>query len=295
MHTPETIALIRLWHRRLGHPSKQRLVDTIKASTGIDLDPKDVEFLACTTCDEGTCPRYQSHDTPHRESLAGAGISIDLITITPVSFRKHKYAWLLTDDAFRYRFVGLGSKKNEVLADLKGKITAIETLSGRKTLWIKLDGGREFFPTEIEKWCTERGTGYKPTAPYNSYQNGVSERGIRFLIEVATKFAIFTKIPRVFWCYLLEHTVFVLNITATKTLKGMTPYQGFWQSIHPERSFVPDLSSIHVLGCGVTIHVPHEHRTRSAKFSACGTPGIFLGIADAQKLPPDVHNFNVYT
>lgn len=48
-------------------------------------------------------------------------------------------------------------------------------------------------------------------------------------------------------------------------------------------------------GYRVTIYVLKEKRVRLAKLSAKGTPGIFLSMADANKMPPDFYNFYVFS
>ncbi|KAH8743994.1 hypothetical protein F5883DRAFT_722426 [Diaporthe sp. PMI_573] len=76
--TPEQREKLMLWHRRLGHPGAERLRKTIRKTTGIDLDEATVETIPCSTCDEGTGLRYQSHEKPARETRPGAGIHLAL-------------------------------------------------------------------------------------------------------------------------------------------------------------------------------------------------------------------------
>lgn len=75
----------------------------------------------------------------------------------------------------------------------------------------------------------------------------ISERNLRMRHPVSDRrFAIFTQILRVFWCYLLDRSVLVPMLTAIKTLKGMTPYQEFWKSVYLDRVFKPDLGPSHL-------------------------------------------------
>ncbi|KAI0992379.1 hypothetical protein K3495_g15807, partial [Podosphaera aphanis] len=52
---------LTLWHRRLCHPSAERLRWTIKNSVGIDLEVSDIKNLPCKACDMGKSLKYTTN------------------------------------------------------------------------------------------------------------------------------------------------------------------------------------------------------------------------------------------
>ncbi|RYP05916.1 hypothetical protein DL765_009679 [Monosporascus sp. GIB2] len=141
--TDEVMKKIILWHRRLCHPSTERLIWTIKRSTGIDLDPA------------------------MRATYVGEIIWCDVGAVKPVSIENNGYFGLITDDLSRYREYYSFRTKDEVQESLCTYITRIikrlETLptdtEGRKRMVqiLRLDGGKEFGVTKIENFCAVEG------------------------------------------------------------------------------------------------------------------------------------------
>lgn len=100
-----------LWHRRLCHPSAERLKWTIKNTVGIDLNVSDVESLPCEACDMGKSLKFTTNERKTRLKNVGEGWHCDVGTLNPVSMEGHGYFCLTTDDVSRYRIFCAQKKK----------------------------------------------------------------------------------------------------------------------------------------------------------------------------------------
>ncbi|RYP70033.1 hypothetical protein DL771_005724 [Monosporascus sp. 5C6A] len=295
--TEEVMKKIILWHRRLCHPSTERLIWTIKRSTGIDLDPNEVEGLPCTACDEGKIRKIPSIDPQRRVTFVGEIIWCDVGSVKPVSIENNSYFGFITDDFSRCREYYSFRTKDEVQESLCGYITRISRRleasspeGRRKTVQIlRLDGGREFGMTIIEKFCAVEGIELVISSSHNQYQNGVAERGIQFLQDEARATSAQMKIPTCFWNFIMEATTYTINRTGQSTVKDMTPIECFERAFEPdpEESHKPDNSHLRILGSRCTVLIDKNYRTRSEKLAARGAKGMLLGYQGT-------HNYKVW-
>ncbi|KAI1818880.1 hypothetical protein F4861DRAFT_544624 [Xylaria intraflava] len=83
--TTEVQRKLTLWHRRLCHPSTERLIWTIKWTTGIDLEPNEVEYLPCYSCDRAKAQKTISRDPQERATYPGEITWGDLGELKPIS------------------------------------------------------------------------------------------------------------------------------------------------------------------------------------------------------------------
>ena len=174
-----------LWHRRLCHPSADRMKWTIKNTTGIDLDPADVKSLPCEACDMGKSVKFTTSNSRQRMENKGEGWHCDVGSLNPVSLEGYEYFCLTTEDVSRYRIFRALKKKSEAAEELKTILSrANSELRLRHNLRVKritIDGGRDWGLNSFQKFANEEEIEVIVSAPDNQYQNDVSERGIRFV------------------------------------------------------------------------------------------------------------------
>ena len=77
--------------------------------------------------------------------------------------------------------------------------------------------------------------------------NGVAERLNRMLMERVRAFSHSIGLPKFLWGKAIQHTTWLHNHTATRTLDGLTPYQALFGS-------PPDMSGIRNWGSIVWVH-----------------------------------------
>ena len=79
--------------------------------------------------------------------------------------------------------------------------------------------------------------------------------------------------PKSFWVEACNTTVYILNRSYTKAVKGMTPLQAF-------SGKKPSTAHLRIFGCECFVHVPNANKTKwDPKSSKC----IFLGYSEEEK------------
>jgi hypothetical protein len=74
---------------------------------------------------------------------------------------------------------------------------------------------REFVTEEIRNVCAEYGIHWEPTVGYSPWQNGVSERSIRILLERSRAILFDAELPRHLWNEALATAVYITNRVPT--------------------------------------------------------------------------------
>lgn len=268
----------QLWHRRLGHPSLERLRKTIELTDGIPLDPKTLTDVPCEACDLGLNYKIRSKDVQARETVPGRGLHIDVGMIRPESIQNHKHFVMIVDDATRFRQILFVKQKAQVQIDLVSKIEDITKHMTAFPHWIRLDGGGEYGGRKFDAFADKHSITVAPSAPYCQYQNGTAERAIGVVQDVARRMGIQMGIPTVFWNYILKAAVDLLNTTYTSALKNQnkTPHEAWQDYIFPGRNNRPSNENRRILGARVFIHIEKEKRVQSQKMDPRGWEGILL-------------------
>ncbi|KHJ34176.1 hypothetical protein EV44_g3800 [Erysiphe necator] len=106
------------WHRRLCHPSADRLKWTIKDTIDIDLDPSDVKSLPCEACDMGKSVKFTTSSRRQRMENVGEEWHCDVGSLSPMSLEGYEYFCLTKEDVSRYR-IFRALKKSEAAEELK--------------------------------------------------------------------------------------------------------------------------------------------------------------------------------
>ena len=76
-------------------------------------------------------------------------------------------------------------------------------------------------------------------------------------------------IPEFLWPEILMAMITVTNVTATQTIKDMTPYKYFMNQVDLTKSYIPDVSHFRVLGAKTYVQIPVERRVKSYKGEPC--------------------------
>lgn len=276
------------WHRRLCHPSTERLRETVKTTTGTDLDPKDVQFLPCYACDQAKTMKHASREPQRRADYPGEILWCDLGEMKPISMKNHRYFTLIIDDDSRYRSFKAHKTKDEArdtlidyLKDIRGSLK-MQTLRPGETTYrkiriVRIDGGREFGMGHLTAFCSDEGIRLITSSPMNQYQNGTAERSIQFLQTEARASVIQSKMPSCFWHRILEATTYVINRTGQSTVKGVTPYEKYWDGLRPGHNHKPELSNLRMLGTRCAVLIDPSMRVTAEKLEARGANAMLLG------------------
>jgi len=273
-----------LWHKHLGHISKERLERLVKNEILSNLDFTDLNvYMDC----------IKGKQTKHTKK--GATRSNQLLEIIHTnicgpfevsSFNKEKYFITFTDDFSRYGHVYLLPKKSQAVNALEIYINEVERQLDRKVKVVRSDRGGEYYgrydesgqhPGPFAKFLEQRGICAQYTMSDTPQQNGVLERRNRTLMDMVRSMLGNSSLPVSLWMYALKTAMYLLNRVPSKAVQK-TPFE-LWTGRKPS------LRHLHVWGCQVEIRVynPHEKKLDARTISGyfiCVTTGATTGTAN---------------
>ncbi|CAI7796324.1 unnamed protein product, partial [Closterium sp. NIES-54] len=222
------------WHHRLGHPSLPRL-----------------RGMASRTL----CAAPHSSTFPPTEAPLQT-LHMDVWGPAHVPGQGHEpYFLLVVDDYSRYTIVFPLRRKGEVLEVLIDWIHGARCqLSERfgsdlPVLRLHSDRGGEFSSDLLRAFCRPEGIRQTFTLPASPQQNGIAERCIGMVMDVARTSMIHAAAPHFLWPFAVQHAAHQINLQPRVSLPETTPtlsgqavpcvFLGFppdapeWQFYHP--------------------------------------------------------------
>ncbi|CAI7908936.1 unnamed protein product [Closterium sp. NIES-54] len=224
-----------LWHHRLGHPSLPRLRG-MASRTLVSGLPRCLPPLppgpapTCVPCVEG-----RQRAAPHSSSfpLTKAPLQtlhMDMWGPAPVRGQGHeRYFLLVVDDYSRYTSVfPLRSKGEvtEVLIDwIRGARRQLSESFGSDlpVLHLHSDRGGEFSSDLLRAFCRTEGIRQMFTLPASPQQNGIAERRIGMVMDVARTSMIHVAAPHFLWPFVVQYATHQINLQPRVSLPETTP------------------------------------------------------------------------
>ncbi|CAI7893210.1 unnamed protein product [Closterium sp. NIES-53] len=199
-----------LWNHRLGHPSLPRLrgMHSCLLVSGL---PKSLPPLPpspappCLPCVEG-----RQRAAPHSSSFPPATaplqtLHMDVWGLARVSGQgRERYFLLVVDDFTWYTTVFLCSKDLLVLR-------------------LHSDRGGEFSSDLLRDFCRGEGVLQSFTLPDSPQQNGIAERRIGLVMEVARTSMIHAAAPHFLWSFAVRYSAHQLNLWPRVSLPETSP------------------------------------------------------------------------
>ncbi|CAI7773765.1 unnamed protein product [Closterium sp. NIES-53] len=177
-----------LWHHRTGHPSLPRLCAMSRQRLVLGL-PRVLPSLPPSLAPPcGPCVEGRLRATPHSSSLRPA---------------TEPFETLHLDDYSRYTTVFPLAKKSEVTSTLIRWLLTTEGTRGRRVSCLHSDRGGEFCSGILVGFCREQGISQSWTLPESPQQNGVAERRIGLVMEIARDTSADKLSPRAVPCVFL--------------------------------------------------------------------------------------------
>ncbi|CAI7881358.1 unnamed protein product [Closterium sp. NIES-53] len=276
-----------LWHHRLGHPSLPRLRGMASRALVSGL-PRSLPPLppgpapTCVPCVEG-----RQRAAPHSSSFPPTEaplqtLHMDVWGPARVRGQGHEHYFLLVvDDYSRYTTVfPLRSKGEvtEVLIDwIRGARRQLSDSFGSDLLVLRLhsDRGGEFSSDLLRAFC--RLEGIRQTFTLASPQkNGIAERRIGMVMDVARTSMIHAAAPHVLWPFAVQYAAHQINLQPRVSLPETIPTLRWTGK-------VGDASAFRVWGSRAFVR-----DTAADKLSSRVVPCVFLGF------PPDAPGWQFY-
>ncbi|CAI7770837.1 unnamed protein product, partial [Closterium sp. NIES-53] len=277
-----------LWHHRLGHPSHPRLRGMASRVLVSGL-PRSLPPLppgpapTHVPCVEGR-QRAAPHSSefPPTEALLQT-LHMDVWGPTRVRGQGHEHYFLLVvDDYSRYTMVfPLRSKGDvpEVLIDwIRAARLQLRESFGSDFLVLRLhsDRGGEFSSSRLGAFCRAQGIRQTFTLPASPQQNGIAERRIGMVMDVARTSMMHAAAPHFLWPFAVQYAAHQLNLQPRVSLPETSPTLRWTGK-------VGDASAFRVWGSSAFVR-----DLSTDKLSPRAVPYVFLGF------PPDAPGWQFY-
>src|SRR6266487_3293812 len=263
---------IKIWHCRLGHLNIDDVKNIQRVTSGVGFHkPTEGEREAvCKTCVQGKQVKKRISKKRRCQSKKPFDlIHSDICGPFPISKDKSRYFITFTDDFTRYVWVKALPTKDEAINAFMQFYLEIETQFGVKIKRVRSDNGGEYSGQPFQTFMDSKAILWEPTIAYNPFENGVSERQNRTLMNYIRTIFADSDLPISLWSELLETAAYLRNRSPTKHLKGKTPYEALFGE-------KPDLSNLRIIGCQAWALIPKEKRS---KFDLRSSDCRLLGYA----------------
>ncbi|GMF16735.1 unnamed protein product [Phytophthora lilii] len=263
-----------LWHARLGHPGKNGLVRTQRATYGMPVVKQETEKL-CGGCLKGKqtvapFPQRSLKKTSRVLELIHTDVMGPMRTVSKGGAR-----WILTfvDDYSRFVVVYFMKNKSEVASKLNEFKAFYENQWGEQLRCLRSDNGTEFINKKMARICAKNGIMHQRTVPYSPQQNGGEERMNRTIMEKARSMLYYKGVSTEWWAEAVSTAVYLINRSTNTANTIATPYElGFKEK--------PRMGHLRVFGSHGYAHVDDAKRTKLVpKSFRC----MFLGYAEYVK------------
>ncbi|KAI0996262.1 hypothetical protein K3495_g11916 [Podosphaera aphanis] len=167
-------------------------------------------------------------------------------------------------------------------ADISGKLPT-SLSSGERAVFFTADNGTGEFGQAWKDWCRSLGIEVQPSPSYKHSLNGVAERAIGFLIQLAKSMIFHAQLDwKSYWCYAIEHAMHIRNRLPTTALPFGPEDTRPGSNITPISAFTDkaiSLQKLRVFGCAAFPLAFKETKIAPSKFAPnIETNWIFIGI-----------------
>jgi hypothetical protein len=269
----------QLWHSRLGHRhigaldklQRSGLVDGFK-ELKFTIDPSD----PCVSCIKGKAHRAKfgkSVDGQYKLDEAGQQLVSDVFGPLAESYDGMHYGQVIVDAVASHVTVKFYATKHAVIQGSQDHLTAMEVKFGSPVKEFHTDGGSEFTSNSFQRYCRTKGIRQTITVPHTPQHDGMSERMIRTLFDMARSLMFHAGAPRFLWTDALQEAAYVYNHTKIVDGFNKTPYQ-----IYEKHTGPINLTGLRVWGCDAWKTTSQDER--ASKFDSRARLMIYLGHSD---------------
>lgn len=242
-----------LWHRRLGHPSNEKMKQ-LQREQYINISGSDGKDIICEICvkSKQTRGRFQKYNVKTNRPLELVHTDV-CGPINPATYNGKKYILTFLDDYTHFTMVYLMETKNEVKTYFKQYVEQVSAKFNCKISRIRCDNGKEYENKEVSDYCKEKGIKVEVTIPYTPEENGKAERLNRTIIEKARTLISEANFEKVMWGESVLTAVYLIN--RLPTVDNKIPAE-LWYG------HKPNYEKLKVFGSVAYLHVPKEKRTK---------------------------------
>jgi hypothetical protein len=235
---------LRLWHQQMGHLHLDAIWEMMQKNMVNGLTvflPKDYDHV-CEGCVLG-----KSHWLPLPKASTTTYELMDLIVVNltgPMSIETWSgmsYALVIVKVSCRYPVRQLLKTKTEADANLQEIIAMLKRQSGKNLKWMWRDNGSEFVKELTDAFCCRNGIIHKMTVPYTPEKNGIVERAITTLFEMARCTLYSANMDLCYWGEAFMYAVHIQSCSPLLALNGVV-------LSHAWSGKKPDVSHLQIFG-----------------------------------------------
>jgi len=186
------------------------------------------------------------------------------------SLHVHKYFLTIVDDFSRHTWVHLMKNKSETRDLLQSFIVHVKNQFCKNVKIIRTDNGKEFYWKEFYE---KHGIIHQTSCNETPQQNSIVERKHQHILNITRCLIFQSRLPKAFWCYVVLHSVFLINRILSPVIHNKSPYELLYNT-------APCLSHIKVFGCLCFASTLEQNRH---KLDPRARKCIFLGFKQGTK------------
>ncbi|CAI7849590.1 unnamed protein product [Closterium sp. NIES-53] len=280
-----------LWHHRLGHPSLPRLRG-MASRVLVSCLPRSLPPLppgsapTCVPCVEG-----RQRAAPHSSEFPPTEAPLQTLHMDvwgPARVRGQgleRYFLLVVDDYSRYTTVFPLRRKGDVTEVLIDWIRAARLQlresfgSDFPVLRLHSDRGGEFSSARLGAFCHAQGIRETFTLPASPQQNGIAERRIGMVMDVARKSMIHAAAPHFLWPFAVQYAAHQLNLQPRVSLPETSPTLRWTGK-------VGDASAFRVWGSRVFVRDLSADKLSPVLFPASSLASLLTRLGGSFTTPP---------
>jgi 2-hydroxychromene-2-carboxylate isomerase len=266
-----------VWHQRLGHVCISTIKKMEKKGMVYDLiiTPDSGAHHVCSGCAFGKLHRLPFPTGRTRATEIGGLIHSDVCgPMSKASPGGALYFVTFKDDYSRYCVIHFIKPKSEVAELFQHFVVRVEAETGKKVKTLRSDNGGEYKSHDFQNWMKKMGIRHETSVPKTPQQNGVAERQILTIVDMARSMLHGANISTELLSVASNAAVYILNrIYSSTTLEEKTQYEMWYKK-------KPNLAHIRIFGSTVFAHVSKDER---AKFDPTGRKCVLVGYCETQK------------
>lgn len=184
----------------------------------------------------------------------------------------YKYFLVLVDDCTRVTWVYMLGQKSETPDVIKKFFAQIKTQFSTVIRIFRSDNGLEFMNSTLQSFFETLGLLHQTSCAHTSQQNGVAERKLRHLLDVARTIMFQMNVPSALWPDAVLTACYLINQVSSSIIGGKVPIS----LLCPEIDVFP--IPARVFGC-----VCFVHQFQIDKLSPLSVKCVFVGYSRTQK------------
>ena len=189
-------------HQRLGHASYKNIDILLNGNSTSLQKPRNIRKILkgekkCECCLAGKMKESFHKKTDSRIGTKARRLHADLSGRKPLSCRDYRYFLVVIDDASRRCWLRLLKTKTtaEVFPHLVQIRKIVERETKEKCVYVRADNGSGEFGATFQDSLAKDGVQFEPSPPFKHSLNGVIERAIGIITEIARTIMYQAKMP----------------------------------------------------------------------------------------------------